>query len=140
MHSMRKLDRFLGNGLATDLEYNHWHKQRRIMDPAFSRNYLIGLMEIFNDQAEDLMKVLNEKADGEVEVDMMSLLRRLTLDIIAKANEFLFPSKIRKILTKNMLVAFGLELNTLHCDQTPFPHAFTMVMKGLSKERNPFFQ
>ncbi|KAG8126483.1 hypothetical protein E2320_021567 [Naja naja] len=37
-------------------------------------------------------------------------------------------------------VAFGLELNTLHCDQTPFPHAFTMVMKGLSKKRNPFFQ
>ncbi|XP_070608534.1 cholesterol 24-hydroxylase isoform X1 [Erythrolamprus reginae] len=113
--------RFLGNGLVTDLDYNHWHKQRKIMDPAFSRNYLIGLMEIFNDQAEDLMKTLNEKADGEVEVDMMSLLRRLTIDIIAK-------------------VAFGLELNTLHCDQTPFPHAFTMVMKGMSKGRNPFFK
>ncbi|XP_039195643.1 cholesterol 24-hydroxylase isoform X2 [Crotalus tigris] len=113
--------RFLGNGLATDLDYNHWHKQRRIMDPAFSRNYLIGLMEIFNDQAEDLMKVLNEKADGETEVDMMNLLRRLALDIIAK-------------------VAFGLELNTLHCDKTPFPHAVSMVMKGVSKERNPFFQ
>lgn len=55
-------------------------------------------MEIFNDQAEDLMKVLNEKADGEMEVDMMNLLRRLTMDIIAKANEFLFPSKIRKYL------------------------------------------
>ncbi|XP_032090048.1 cholesterol 24-hydroxylase isoform X2 [Thamnophis elegans] len=114
-------ERFLGNGLETDLDYNHWHKQRKIMDSAFSRNYLIGFMEIFNDQAEDLMKVLNEKADGEKEVDMMSLFRRLTLDIIAK-------------------VAFGLELNTLHCDQTPFPHAFTMVMKGVSKARNPFFQ
>ncbi|XP_013929178.1 PREDICTED: cholesterol 24-hydroxylase isoform X2 [Thamnophis sirtalis] len=113
--------RFLGNGLETDLDYNHWHKQRKIIDSAFSRNYLIGFMEIFNDQAEDLMKVLNEKADGEMEVDMMSLFRRLTLDIIAK-------------------VAFGLELNTLHCDQTPFPHAFTMVMKGVSKARNPFFQ
>ncbi|XP_034274345.1 cholesterol 24-hydroxylase isoform X1 [Pantherophis guttatus] len=113
--------RFLGNGLETDLDYNHWHKQRKIMDPAFSRNYLIGLMEIFNDQAEDLMKVLNEKADGEMEVDMMSLLRRLTMDIIAK-------------------VAFGLELSSLHCDQTPFPHAFNMVIKGVSKQRNPFFQ
>ncbi|KAL7992669.1 hypothetical protein Chor_016925 [Crotalus horridus] len=92
----------------------------------FGVSYLIGLMEIFNDQAEDLMKVLNEKADGETEVDMMNLLRRLALDIIAKANEF--------------LVAFGLELNTLHCDKTPFPHAVSMVMKGVSKERNPFFQ
>ncbi|KAM6461419.1 cholesterol 24-hydroxylase isoform 1-T1 [Liasis olivaceus] len=113
--------RCLGNGLETDCDYNHWHKQRRIMDPAFSRNYLIGLMGTFNDQAEDLMKVLNEKADGETEVDVMNLLRRVALDIIAK-------------------VAFGLELNTLHSDQTPFPRAVTMVMKGLSKARNPFFQ
>lgn len=61
-------------------------------------SYLIGLMGIFNDQAEDLMKVLNEKADEETEVDMMSLLRRSALDIIAKANEFLVPSKRRKYL------------------------------------------
>ncbi|XP_042301075.1 cholesterol 24-hydroxylase-like [Sceloporus undulatus] len=76
--------RFLGNGLVTEREYNHWRKQRKIMDPAFSRTYLIGLMGIFNDQAEELMKELEKEADGETKVDVMYLLRRVTLDIIAK--------------------------------------------------------
>ncbi|XP_053132947.1 cholesterol 24-hydroxylase-like isoform X2 [Hemicordylus capensis] len=113
--------RFLGNGLVTDRDYDHWHKQRRIMDPAFSRTYLIGLMGTFNDKAEELMKEMEEKADGETEVDVMNLLRRVTLDIIAK-------------------VAFGLELNTLHDDQTPFPHAVSMVMKGTAETRKPLFK
>uniref|UniRef100_A0ABM5FBG2 Cholesterol 24-hydroxylase-like isoform X1 n=1 Tax=Pogona vitticeps TaxID=103695 RepID=A0ABM5FBG2_9SAUR len=113
--------RFFGNGLVTDPDYDHWHKQRRIMDPAFSRIYLIGLMGSFNDQVEELMKELQKKADGETQVDVMNLLRRVTLDIIAK-------------------VAFGLELNTLHDDQTPFPHAVNMVMRGMGEGRNPFFK
>ncbi|KAL8168966.1 UNVERIFIED_CONTAM: hypothetical protein K2H54_027237, partial [Gekko kuhli] len=113
--------RFLGNGLVVDPNHDRWHKQRRIIDPAFSRTYLIGLMGIFNDKAEDLMKVLEEKADGETGVNMMDLLRRVTLDVIAK-------------------VAFGLELNTLYDDQTPFPHAVTMILEGIAKMRIPAFQ
>uniref|UniRef100_A0ABM5FQK0 Cholesterol 24-hydroxylase-like n=1 Tax=Pogona vitticeps TaxID=103695 RepID=A0ABM5FQK0_9SAUR len=113
--------RFLGNSLVTEPDYDHWHKQRRIMDPAFSRTYLLGLMGTFNDQAEELMKELQKKADGETQVDVMNLLGRVTLDIIAK-------------------VAFGIELNTLHNDQTPFPHAVNLVMRGLGKGRNPFFK
>ncbi|XP_061468108.1 cholesterol 24-hydroxylase isoform X2 [Rhineura floridana] len=113
--------RFFGNGLVTDCDYDHWHKQRRIMDPAFSRTYLMGLMGTFNDQAEELMKKLEEKADGRTEVNVMSLLRRVTLDIIAK-------------------VAFGLELNTLHNELTPFPHAVSTIMEGLGEARNPLFE
>ncbi|XP_066468337.1 cholesterol 24-hydroxylase-like [Tiliqua scincoides] len=113
--------RFLGNGLVTAQNYDHWHKQRKIMDPAFSRTFLIGLMENFNDKAEELMEILEEKADGETEVDLMDLLYRVTLDIISK-------------------VAFGIETNSLHDDQVPFPHAVSMIMKGLSKTRKPFFK
>ncbi|XP_060118762.1 cholesterol 24-hydroxylase-like [Heteronotia binoei] len=113
--------RFLGNGLVTDLDYNHWHKQRKVMDPAFSRSYLIGLMETFNDKAEELMKVLEEKADGETEVDMMNMLKRVTLDIIAK-------------------VAFGLELNTLNDDLAPFPHAMSRIAQGMVEVRKPLFK
>ncbi|XP_042302569.1 cholesterol 24-hydroxylase-like isoform X2 [Sceloporus undulatus] len=113
--------RFLGNGLVTDHKHDHWHKQRKIMDPAFSRTYLIGLLGTFNDQAEEFMKELEKKADGETKVDMMCLLRRVTLDIIAK-------------------VAFGLELNTLYDEETPFPHAVNMVMKGISNVRIPLFK
>uniref|UniRef100_A0A8D2LPD1 Cholesterol 24-hydroxylase n=1 Tax=Varanus komodoensis TaxID=61221 RepID=A0A8D2LPD1_VARKO len=98
------------------------HKQRRIMDPAFSRSYLIGLMGTFNEQAEELMMELEKKADGETAVDVMDLLRRVTLDIIAK------------------VAAFGLELNTLHDDRTAFPQAVTMIMKGIGAARRPFFR
>ncbi|XP_043372464.1 cholesterol 24-hydroxylase isoform X1 [Dermochelys coriacea] len=113
--------RFLGNGLVTDLNHDHWYKQRRIMDPAFSRNYLIGLMETFNEKVEELMNKLEEKADGKTELDIMSMMSRVTLDVLAK-------------------VAFGIELNTLHDDQTPFPHAVSMVMKGMNEIRVPFVQ
>uniref|UniRef100_A0A8D2LNU9 Cholesterol 24-hydroxylase n=1 Tax=Varanus komodoensis TaxID=61221 RepID=A0A8D2LNU9_VARKO len=113
---------FVGNGLVTDHDHDHWHKQRRIMDPAFSRSYLIGLMGTFNEQAEELMMELEKKADGETAVDVMDLLRRVTLDIIAK------------------VAAFGLELNTLHDDRTAFPQAVTMIMKGIGAARRPFFR
>ncbi|KAM4013998.1 cholesterol 24-hydroxylase-like isoform 1-T3 [Anomaloglossus baeobatrachus] len=110
--------RFLGNGLLNDRNYDHWHKQRRIMDPAFSRPYLMGLMGTFNEKAEELMERLNEKADKKSEVVMHNLLNRMTLDVIAK-------------------VAFDIDLNALHDDQTPFPRAIYMAMRGLVEMRNP---
>ncbi|XP_069805269.1 cholesterol 24-hydroxylase-like [Dendropsophus ebraccatus] len=110
--------RFMGKGLVTDQDYEHWHKQRRIMDPAFSRTYLMELMGTFNDKAEDLVDTLGEKADRKCQVGMHDMLSRVTLDVIAK-------------------VAFGLELNSLHDDQTPFPRAISTVMRGMVETRNP---
>ncbi|XP_009889381.1 PREDICTED: cholesterol 24-hydroxylase [Charadrius vociferus] len=114
-------ERFLGNGLVTVCNHEHWHKQRKIMDPAFSRTYLIGLMETFNEKAEELMEKLEEKADGKKEFSMLTMMNRVTMDIIAK-------------------VAFGLELNALSNDQLPLPHAVRMVLEGMTKMRIPFFQ
>ncbi|KAI1237610.1 hypothetical protein IHE44_0013692 [Lamprotornis superbus] len=114
-------ERFIGNGLVTVCNHEHWRKQRRIMDPAFSRSYLIGLMETFNEKAEELMEKLEEKADGKTEFSMLSMMSRVTMDIIGK-------------------VAFGLELNALRDDQTPLPNAVTKVMEGLNKARVPFLR
>ncbi|NXQ33397.1 CP46A hydroxylase, partial [Alaudala cheleensis] len=114
-------ERFLGNGLVTVCNHEHWRKQRRIMDPAFSRSYLMGLMETFNEKAEELMEKLEEKADGKTEFSMLSMMSRVTMDIIGK-------------------VAFGLELNALSDDQTPLPNAVTKIMEGLNKARVPFIR
>ncbi|NXY46599.1 CP46A hydroxylase, partial [Ceuthmochares aereus] len=114
-------ERFLGNGLVTVYNHDLWHKQRKMIDPAFSRTYLIGLMETFNEKAEELMEKLEEKADGKKEFSMLTMMNRVTMDIIAK-------------------VAFGLELNALSDDQTPFPHAVTMILEGMTKARLPFLQ
>ncbi|XP_072284111.1 cholesterol 24-hydroxylase-like isoform X2 [Pyxicephalus adspersus] len=113
--------RFMGKGLVTDRDYDHWHKQRRIMDPAFSRKYLIGMMGPFNEKAEDLMEKLAEKADGQTKVGMHDLLCRVTLDVISK-------------------VAFGMDLHSIDDDQTPFPRAISLVMRGLVEMRNPFIR
>ncbi|XP_069493932.1 cholesterol 24-hydroxylase-like isoform X2 [Ambystoma mexicanum] len=113
--------RFFGNGLVTDRNYDHWHQQRRIMDPAFSRTYLANIMGPFNEKAEELMEILEEQADGRTEVGMHDMMSRVTLDVIAK-------------------VAFGMELNALHDDSTPFPKAISMIMKAFGEIRNPFIE
>lgn len=41
-------------------------------------------METFNEKAEELMEKLEEKADGKTEVDIMSMMSRVTLDVLAK--------------------------------------------------------
>ncbi|XP_060118306.1 cholesterol 24-hydroxylase-like [Heteronotia binoei] len=113
--------RAAGNGLATDCNINRWHKQRKIIDPAFKQTYIRSLIGIFNDKAEELMKLMEEKMNEEMEVNMTKLLRRVTVDIIGKA-------------------AFGLELNTLWDNHNPFLHAIIMIVKGIDWARNPFFQ
>ncbi|OPJ81486.1 cholesterol 24-hydroxylase [Patagioenas fasciata monilis] len=114
-------ERFVGNGLVTVCNHEHWHRQRKIMDPAFNRNYLIGLMETFNEKAEELMTKLEEKADGKTEFSMLTMMSRVTMDIIAK-------------------VAFGLELNALSDDQMPLPRAVTVALEGVTKTRIPFIR
>ncbi|NP_001079780.1 cytochrome P450 family 46 subfamily A member 1, gene 2 L homeolog [Xenopus laevis] len=113
--------RFMGKGLLTDRDYDHWHKQRRIMDPAFSKAYLMGLMDPFNEKAEVLMERLSEKSDTKCEVNMLDMFCKVTLDVIGK-------------------VGFGIELNSLKDDQTPFPQAISLVMKGTVEIRNPMLK
>ncbi|CAJ0923272.1 unnamed protein product [Ranitomeya imitator] len=121
--------RFMGKGLLSNRNHEQWHKQRRIMDPAFSRTlhffgfsrYLIGLMGTFNEKAEEMMGKLQEKADGKCHVAMHTLLSRTTLDVISK-------------------VAFGMEMNSLENDETPFPRAISLVLRALVEMFDPFIR
>lgn len=113
--------RFMGRGLINDRDNDHWHKQRRIMDPAFSRTYLIGLMGPFNEKAEELIETLEGKADGKCQVGMHAMLSRVTLNVISK-------------------VAFGMEMNILEDDQTPFPRAISLVLSAMVEIRDPFLK
>ncbi|KAI1897271.1 hypothetical protein AGOR_G00081590 [Albula goreensis] len=113
--------RFLGSGLVTDADHDHWYRQRRIMDPAFSSSYLRGLTSTFNERVELLMEKLEEKAERQSPAPMHHMVNCVTLDIIAK-------------------VAFGLELDLLNNDQLPFINAITMCLKGMVHYlRNPLF-
>uniref|UniRef100_A0A8C6KR71 Cytochrome P450, family 46, subfamily A, polypeptide 1 n=1 Tax=Nothobranchius furzeri TaxID=105023 RepID=A0A8C6KR71_NOTFU len=75
--------RFLGNGLLTALDHGLWHKQRRLMNPAFYNLYLSDLMEAFNEKAEDLMGKLADEADNNTVANFQKLkleLNRHNLD------------------------------------------------------------
>ncbi|XP_058847753.1 cholesterol 24-hydroxylase-like isoform X1 [Acipenser ruthenus] len=123
--------RFLGKGLLTDPDDDHWYKQRRIMDPAFSRmhvflfyfadqRYLKGMMGVFNEKAECLMEKLEEKTESQTPVSMHFMVNCVTLDVIAK-------------------VAFGMDLNLLDESKTPFPHAISTCLKGMTQYiQNPY--
>ncbi|KAK6479027.1 cholesterol 24-hydroxylase-like [Huso huso] len=112
--------RFLGKGLLTDPDDDHWYKQRRIMDPAFSRMYLKGMMGVFNEKAECLMEKLEEKTESQTPVSMHFMVNCVTLDVIAK-------------------VAFGMDLNLLDESETPFPHAISTCLKGMTQYiQNPY--
>ncbi|XP_026197217.1 cholesterol 24-hydroxylase isoform X3 [Anabas testudineus] len=104
-------ERFLGEGLVTATDHEKWYKQRRIMDPAFSSLYLRGLMGTFNEMAEKLMVKFGENADKKTEVNMLSLVNCVTLDVIAK-------------------VAFGVDLDLLN-NTSPFPKAIEQCLKGM---------
>ncbi|XP_067848234.1 cholesterol 24-hydroxylase-like [Heptranchias perlo] len=114
--------RFLGKGLLTDTDHQHWYMQRRVMDPSFSHSYLAGLMGLFNEKAEQLVEKLEELADGETAVRMHDKLNCVTLEVITTA-------------------AFGMQLNLLDGTELPFPQAISMILKGISQYfHNPFMQ
>ncbi|XP_067894559.1 cholesterol 24-hydroxylase-like [Heterodontus francisci] len=114
--------RFLGHGLLTDTDHQHWYMQRRVMDPFFSHSYLVGLMDVFNEKAEHLMEKLEEWSDGETPVGMHSKLNCVTLEVITT-------------------VAFGMQLNLLDGTESPFPQAISIILKGISQyAQNPYMQ
>ncbi|XP_063079355.1 cholesterol 24-hydroxylase-like [Engraulis encrasicolus] len=114
--------RFLGTGLVTAMDHESWYKQRRIMDPAFSSVYLRGLIDTFNERAERLMTKLSEFADSEEPVHMHKMINSFTMDVITK-------------------IAFGVDLDLMNVNDSPFPQAIEMCLKGMVHYiRDPLFQ
>ncbi|XP_053553551.1 cholesterol 24-hydroxylase [Bombina bombina] len=114
--------RFLGKGLLTDQDNDHWYKQRRIMDPAFSHTYLRQMFGVFNETAEKLMEQLEKIADGKQEVSLQKMINSVTLDVITQ-------------------VAFGMDLGLVEGNRTAFPNAISTVLKGMTHYlQDPFMQ
>ncbi|XP_057344136.1 cholesterol 24-hydroxylase isoform X2 [Manis pentadactyla] len=110
-------ERLFGQGLVSVCDYEHWHKQRRVLDLAFSRSSLVSLMETFNEKAEQLVEILEAKADGQTPVSMQDMLTCATMDIMAKA-------------------AFGMETSMLLGAQKPLSRKVKLIMEGISSSRN----
>ncbi|KAJ8274822.1 hypothetical protein COCON_G00094470 [Conger conger] len=113
--------RFLGTGLLTDSDHDHWYRQRRILDPVFSNSYLRGLTRSFNERADFLVEKLEEKAESKTPVSMLRMINCLTMDVIAK-------------------VGFGMELDLLNNTESYFIKATCLCLQGMIHSlRNPLF-
>uniref|UniRef100_G1TJV6 Cholesterol 24-hydroxylase n=1 Tax=Oryctolagus cuniculus TaxID=9986 RepID=G1TJV6_RABIT len=110
-------ERLFGQGLVSECDYERWHKQRRVIELAFSRSSLVSLMETFNEKAEQLVEILEAKADGQTPVSMQDMLTCTTIDILAKA-------------------AFGMETSMLLGAQKPLSQAVKVMLEGISASRD----
>lgn len=78
-------ERLFGQGLVSECDYGRWYKQRKVLDLAFSHSSLVSLMGTFNEKTEQLLEILEAKADGQTPVSMQDMLTCATIDILAKA-------------------------------------------------------
>eukprot|EP00057_Strongylocentrotus_purpuratus_P014989 XP_011669463.1 PREDICTED: cholesterol 24-hydroxylase-like [Strongylocentrotus purpuratus] len=104
--------RFMGNGLVSEINHEKWFHRRAIMNPAFRRKYLMGMMEKFNAESEKLCEHLRDKADGRNEVEMLNELNNVTLDVIAN-------------------VSFSMTTGAVGDPSCPFPAAVTLGLRGM---------
>lgn len=91
------LGRVLGEGLVT-LEGANWHKHRRIIQPAFSINFVkTALDTTVPNLVSELISCWSANSDSDI--DISSHMAALTLDIIGKvafSHEFDSMASIRK--------------------------------------------
>ncbi|XP_022793261.1 cholesterol 24-hydroxylase-like [Stylophora pistillata] len=112
--------RFLGNGLATNVDNENWKRRRGIMNPAFHRKYLKDLMISFNATADLLIAHLGKMADGKTEVCLLEQFGHAALDIICK-------------------VAFGMDVDVMSGKDTTFRDAVSLSFEGVHvSQMSPF--
>ncbi len=89
---VEQLAHFIGRGLLTS-EGAYWLQQRRLIQPGFHREKLIGLMEILVREIDDYVRNLEIRSEMNVSVDMAEEMTELTFNLVAKS---LFSSDIEK--------------------------------------------
>ncbi|TEA29770.1 hypothetical protein DBR06_SOUSAS7110024, partial [Sousa chinensis] len=98
-------------------KYNKDSKMYHAIQTVFGESSLVSLMETFNEKAEQLVEILEAKADGQTPVSMQDMLTCTTMDILAKA-------------------AFGMETSMLLGAQKPLSRKVKLILEGISASRN----
>ena len=80
----QKLKVFLGEGLLLS-EGDFWRRQRRIAQPGFHRQRLVGIAQRFVAAADTTVEELRAAAAGGAPVDIAAHSMRMTLDAVASA-------------------------------------------------------
>ncbi|XP_064648179.1 cholesterol 24-hydroxylase-like isoform X2 [Lineus longissimus] len=114
--------RLIGNGLLTDVDHEHWYRKRQLLNPAFHKLALKDLMDEFNLGADCMVSKLLSLADGETTVSLLDIVNRTALDVIGRT-------------------AFGLDIDSLNNNKSPFPTSIRLALQGVtSGYKEPFCQ
>lgn len=76
-------ERFMGDGLVTEIDHDKWKARRALFNPGFHRQILMKFMTEFNSKADILVNFLKSKADGKTEITLLDEFNHTALDIIA---------------------------------------------------------
>ncbi|KAM9798364.1 cholesterol 24-hydroxylase-like [Neosynchiropus ocellatus] len=112
--------RFLGMGLVTVVDHDHWYKQRRSMDPAFSSTNLRSFLSPINEYADRMMSKINEAVENESVANMTDFIDAFTLDVLAK-------------------IAFDIDSDTMK-NKSAFTRAIKQCLGGIIHTRDAFFE
>ncbi|XP_065224291.1 cytochrome P450 4F12-like [Planococcus citri] len=83
---LRTAHECLGIGLLT-ARCEEWKKSRRILTPAFSSDMLLKYIQVFNENASNVVEEFKSAADRGEEIDVLDCITNLNLDaIISKSN------------------------------------------------------
>lgn len=78
-----KLAKYLGYGLLT-IDGDHWLRQRRLIQPGFSRKRIAGLTPIMNTVIDEFLEALDQKiAVGPI--DMYEEMQHLAFNLVARS-------------------------------------------------------
>jgi len=82
----KAIERVLGKGVLTAEGERH-KRQRKLLNPAFSTDYIRKIVPIFSAKATELVTVLLDdvKSQPAQVIDVLPLLARVTLDIISSS-------------------------------------------------------
>ncbi|XP_066148760.1 cytochrome P450 4C1-like isoform X2 [Euwallacea fornicatus] len=135
----------LGQGLFTALSVPHWRKHRKLIIPTFNQKILDGFVEVFVQQSEILVRVL-EKSVGKGEIDVLKIMSACTLDIITETamgvqlNAQTTDCKIAELLDRLLEIIMTRIFNIIYHSEFIFKHsqmgrdfyAFTKEIRSLA--------
>jgi cytochrome P450 len=82
----KAIERVLGKGVLTAEGERH-KRQRKVLNPAFSTDYIRNIVPIFSAKATELVTMLLDDVTAQPAegIDVLPLLNRVTLDIISSS-------------------------------------------------------
>jgi cytochrome P450 len=82
----KAIERVLGKGVLT-AEGSRHKLQRKVLNPAFSTDYIRNILPIFSAKATELVNILldNVKQQSAEGINVLPILSRVTLDVISSS-------------------------------------------------------